>query len=779
MPDDKFDVVVVGAGISGLAAAKVLSKEGLKVVVLEARTRYGGRIHTISHSPVPSSTEQGPQNPLLFDLGASYLHGCCNDQEVQPLFTLASRIKMLTVTCPGDVLGPYRGWECPEVAVWRDPKTGEEINTAEVAEVSFLLDRCLLRSLNLTSSGRHKGLAKRLSLEPVMEQALKESLQMLYEAGQRSSPFLSERERGIFNALFARYIAYVNPSSRLSPYLPLGSYYEKDAEAGVADDPHCPSLPEKQACIDWLRRKRAYLATQPLVGSVARRVERNTEDRLVLSGFAQITDFLAAGLNIRYGCVVRHIDWTRTQAPPTEDTDDALIAVEAELLREEGAMGEGMAVKDDLPARLSIQAKFCIVTLPVGVLKGLDKRSAVTFTPLLPAKKRRAINNLGIPQPGAATHNKVFLVFRPEDIFWDRDAAQLNSTDATLHILNLDRFGNPGVLLCHIWAGSPLRLHGRTDEAVVESILQILGGMYQLQSVPSPVFSHVTRWSEDPFSLGAYTAGEPDSGDHDRRAYAEGLPLDGPPRLLFAGEGTIDSTGGQQCTHGAFLTGVERAFDVLDQLQGGRCRLRDTRIIDYLTNCDPQRFPPHPMVRRNMKSPTGTPNSPTPPPSRRSRTKENASTTASLPATPVCESSFQATSFDSSTTVSGDLSDSCYSSSRSSSALADRVTIPSDCLATSSPLRRSRRPSTRTSSRASDLLLHSASSADLARWTKRRAVNAITSSDQKRLRVQPAKTDECSYSVESCASSASLCDLSDSLYSSSSLFDDASVSRSV
>ncbi|VDN41843.1 unnamed protein product [Dibothriocephalus latus] len=171
MPDEKFDVIVIGAGISGLAAAKVLSKEGLKVVVLEARKRHGGRIHTISLPPGSgSATVPSLRCPFVLDLGASYLHGCCNNQEIQPLFTLASRIKMLTITCPGDVLGPYRGWECPEVAVWRDPKTGEEINTSEVAEISFLLDRCLLRSLTLTANGRHKGLAKRLSLEPVIEQ---------------------------------------------------------------------------------------------------------------------------------------------------------------------------------------------------------------------------------------------------------------------------------------------------------------------------------------------------------------------------------------------------------------------------------------------------------------------------------------------------------------------------------------------------------------------------------------------------------------------------------
>jgi monoamine oxidase len=39
-------VVVVGAGIAGLAAARVLAKAGVEVVVLEARDRVGGRIHT-------------------------------------------------------------------------------------------------------------------------------------------------------------------------------------------------------------------------------------------------------------------------------------------------------------------------------------------------------------------------------------------------------------------------------------------------------------------------------------------------------------------------------------------------------------------------------------------------------------------------------------------------------------------------------------------------------------------------------------------------------------
>ncbi len=64
---DNVRVTVIGAGLAGLTIAYELGKLGYKVQVLEARSRPGGRAHTIRRGTV--SEEDGPSQTCAFDEG--------------------------------------------------------------------------------------------------------------------------------------------------------------------------------------------------------------------------------------------------------------------------------------------------------------------------------------------------------------------------------------------------------------------------------------------------------------------------------------------------------------------------------------------------------------------------------------------------------------------------------------------------------------------------------------------------------------------------------------
>ncbi|MEW2008398.1 NAD(P)/FAD-dependent oxidoreductase [Microbacterium sp. NPDC078814] len=77
---EQVDTVIVGAGVAGLTAARLLQDAGRTVVVLEARDRIGGRVHT-------------DRTDGIVDLGASWIHGV----DGSPVAAAAEAFGMRTV----------------------------------------------------------------------------------------------------------------------------------------------------------------------------------------------------------------------------------------------------------------------------------------------------------------------------------------------------------------------------------------------------------------------------------------------------------------------------------------------------------------------------------------------------------------------------------------------------------------------------------------------------------------------------------------------------------
>lgn len=86
-PTDKT-VLIIGAGISGLAAAKKLKEKGFTVIVLEAQEKIGGRLRTVRSMGI------------AFDEGASWIHG----PNGNPITKLASQAGAKTYLTDDDNL---------------------------------------------------------------------------------------------------------------------------------------------------------------------------------------------------------------------------------------------------------------------------------------------------------------------------------------------------------------------------------------------------------------------------------------------------------------------------------------------------------------------------------------------------------------------------------------------------------------------------------------------------------------------------------------------------
>lgn len=101
---DSVDVIIVGAGVAGLFAARELKRAGKRVLILESGNRVGGRVMTLN-----SSTAGVP-----IELGAEFVHG-----DAPETTRLLDEARLATVAVTGMHYRSDRGELSLQEPVWK------------------------------------------------------------------------------------------------------------------------------------------------------------------------------------------------------------------------------------------------------------------------------------------------------------------------------------------------------------------------------------------------------------------------------------------------------------------------------------------------------------------------------------------------------------------------------------------------------------------------------------------------------------------------------------
>lgn len=118
-------VIVIGGGISGVAAARVLHDSFFQVILLESRSRIGGRVHTDYSFGFP------------VDMGASWLHGVCNENSLAPLIRCLG-LKLYRTSGDNSILYDHDLESCTLFDI-----DGRQVPQQLVIEVGDMLTRIL------------------------------------------------------------------------------------------------------------------------------------------------------------------------------------------------------------------------------------------------------------------------------------------------------------------------------------------------------------------------------------------------------------------------------------------------------------------------------------------------------------------------------------------------------------------------------------------------------------------------------------------------------------
>jgi monoamine oxidase len=437
----KNDVIVIGAGVAGLETAWRLAQVGLKVTVLEAGNRVGGRIFTrhLEDELVP------------VELGAEFVHG-----HPENLFEIIKTAKLTAV----------------------DMSDGHE----------YIL------------GGRPK------KIENFWERL-----------GHVMSKIPSGKTAAPTDMSFAQFLKKKFPGSSLDKQLAMA--FVEGFHAAELDKISIRSLAE---------------------------IEKASEEPLATKIFRVVEG---------YSAIPAHLE-------KLAKTFGAAILLKSQVSEIQWRPGE-VRVRLREPVHHEANeftARFCVVTLPVGVLKARGEgERKVRFLPNVPHLEK-ALSGIEVGHV-----KKVTLRFR--EPFWRKknfDLSFMHWSEEGFHTWWTNHPLRTNYIVAWSGGGAALRLGEETQAALAERALGSLARYLEMkydevEGQLEAVYYH--DWSGDPLSRGAYSyVGVGGIGAHQQLAKPVARTL------FFAGEAT-DNSGQNGTVDGAISSGKRAAFEVIKALK--------------------------------------------------------------------------------------------------------------------------------------------------------------------------------------------------------------------
>ena len=604
------DYVIVGAGMSGLAAAAYFIKHGRSVVILEARRRVGGRVLTTT---LPTASEVG--SDTICELGAHWIHGVDGNAAV-PFIRDDSGLSLYP-TFDEDVFlsgGSGATREVPKAmlkAAFADKQLEEEELYTLCGDDDDDDDSDSSSSdSDDSSSSDSEGSSKGKQRADVSVAEGLRQVRRVRRAGQ--NPALGEA--GVAQTetgLRARVLDWV--------------WAREELDCGLAL--------EKIGLAAWMEEP----------------YQTGSGESLVIGGVQRIPNAMADKLPancVRLGHEVTSIDTTGAAAAASPTATEADETTSAARSVSTAATVTAIVTTPTGEEHKAFYARHGVLcTLPIGVLKMHQERadaadaadaaeaaaaaggdtagaSSSLFSPPLCAASATAIRTLknghlqrvvlAFREPfwesAGVTHDFIGVVPPRDGDFearaWPRQfvivppgaaclangggTSTLTATPAEKGALEEEtKEGTSSgscaasrgafVLVAEIGGGDETEAQAMSDADVVETCLSTLRRALPLD-VPQPIAFAVSRWDKDRFSLGSYS----------------GLPIGASPltpkplcsphsdgRLFFAGEATAPA-GLRGTIHGAMRSGKRQARAMINGEAGGAKAAGDATSVPAL-----------------------------------------------------------------------------------------------------------------------------------------------------------------------------------------------------